>query len=202
MVSGLLLIPVEGLLGTIASGYLISMSITLISLLVSLLLYDLSKRLGIAIIAIVGMSKATSLFTVWGDNCADLLASSSLSSQTQDIIITVAVVMLVLASTLMLLSERELASRWEIHLFASENIAAESIRSEHRAERCDTISAQYNLSPREDEIFRLLAEGRSNAAIEHELIIASGTLKAHIQHIYVKLNIHSRKELMEMTDAE
>ena len=57
------------------------------------------------------------------------------------------------------------------------------------------------MSPREDEIVRLLAQGKTNAAIERELFIASGTLKAHIQHIYVKLGIHSRKELAELVDA-
>ena len=45
------------------------------------------------------------------------------------------------------------------------------------------------------EILRLLARGTPNQAIERELVIASGTLKAHIQHIYAKLDVHSKKEL-------
>ena len=36
--------------------------------------------------------------------------------------------------------------------------------------------------------------------IERELFIASGTLKAHIQHIYVKCGVHSRMELMDAFD--
>ena len=51
MVCGLLLIPAEGILGTTAAGYLISMGMSLMSLLIALLFYDLSKRMGIAIIA-------------------------------------------------------------------------------------------------------------------------------------------------------
>lgn len=45
MVCGLLLIPAEGILGTTAAGYLISMGMSLMSLLIALLFYDLSKRM-------------------------------------------------------------------------------------------------------------------------------------------------------------
>lgn len=112
MVCGLLLIPAEGILGTTAAGYLISMGMSLMSPLIALLFYDLSKRMGIAIIALTGVVRVNSLFTLWGGNVAELLGASGLAPTTQNIAITVAVVMLVLASTLMLLSEKDLASRW------------------------------------------------------------------------------------------
>lgn len=201
MVCGLLLIPAEGFLGTEAAGYLISMGMTLMSLLISLLFYDLAKRMGIAIIALFGVLRVNSLFSLWGSQCAEALNASALAPGVQDIVITAAVVVLVLASTLMLLSEKELASRWGIKLLATENLEAESLRNETIAERCDAVSSQYHLSPREDEICRLIAQGKTNADIERELFIASGTLKAHIQHIYVKCDVHSRKELLELCGA-
>lgn len=110
MVCGLLLIPAEGILGTTAAGYLISMGMSLMSLLIALLFYDLSKRMGIAIIALTGVVRVNSLFTLWG--------------------------------------------------------------------------------------------GKTNQQIERELFIASGTLKAHIQHIYVKCGVHSRKELIALCGGE
>ena len=113
-----------------------------------------------------------------------------------------AVVMLVLASTLMLLSEKDLASRWGIRLLETDNLAKESLRAERIAERCDAVSASCHLSPREDEICRLIASGKTNQQIERELFIASGTLKAHIQHIYVKCGVHSRKELIALCGGE
>lgn len=202
MVCGLLLIPAEGILGTAAAGYLISMGMTLMSLLVSLLFFDLSKRMGVAVLALTGAMCVNPLFTIWGGNCADLLAGTGLAPQTQDIVITVAVVMLVLASTLVLLSEKDLASRWGVKLLETENLAADSLRAEAMAERCDAVTAQYHLSPREDEICRLIAQGKTNAEIERELFIAPGTLKAHIQHIYVKVGVHSRKELVALCGGE
>ena len=198
MICGLLLIPAEGLLGTTAAGYLISMGMTLMSLLISLLFYDLSKRMGIAIIALTGIMRVNSLFTIWGGSCADLLDTSGLAPSVQSIVITAAVVMLVLASTLMLLSGKELASRWGIRLLETDDLAEEGQRAEAVASRCDAVSAAYHLSPREDEIVRLIASGKTNPQIEQELFIAPGTLKAHIQHIYVKCGVHSRKELVEM----
>lgn len=202
MVCGVLLIPAEGVLGTTAAGYLISMGMTLMSLLISLLFYDLSKRMGIAIAALTGIMRVNTLFTLWGAGCTDLLGRTSLDEGTQSILVSAAVVMLVLASTLMLLSEKDLASRWGIKLLETENLAADSLRAEAIAERCDAVSASCHLSPREDEICRLIASGKTNQQIERELFIASGTLKAHIQHIYVKCDVHSRKELIALCGGE
>lgn len=195
MVCGFLLIPMEGFLGSVASGYLISMGMTLTGLLLGLLLFDLSKRMGIAIVALMGVEKAAYLFRIWGNDGASLLEASGLPAQTQDTALMVAVIMLVLVGTFILLSEKELASRWGIHLLETGDLAEESRRTELIAARCDEISRRYRLSPREDEILRLLATGTSNQAIERELVIAGGTLKAHVQHIYAKLDVHSKKEL-------
>lgn len=73
MVCGLLLIPGRGHPRTTAAGYLISMGMSLMSLLIALLFYDLSKRMGIAIIALTGVVRVNSLFTLWGGNVAELL---------------------------------------------------------------------------------------------------------------------------------
>lgn len=198
MVCGFLLVPMEGLVGRAASGYLISMGYTLMGLLLGLLLYDLAKRMGIAIVVLMGAEKMTYLFVVWGGDCASLLATSPLPTQTQDVALMAAAVMLVLAGTLILLSEKDLASRWGIRLIETDDLSEEGLRVELVAARCDEIARQCRLSPREDEILRLLAQGTSNQTIERELFIANGTLKAHIQHIYAKIGVHSRKELLAL----
>ena len=66
------------------------------------------------------------LFTLWGAGCTDLLGRTSLDEGTQSILVSAAVVMLVLASTLMLLSEKDLASRWGIKLLETENLCADA----------------------------------------------------------------------------
>jgi two-component system, NarL family, nitrate/nitrite response regulator NarL len=51
-----------------------------------------------------------------------------------------------------------------------------------------------DLTPRESEILRLLAEGQSNKVIARNLGISDGTVKLHVKAILRKLGIHSRVE--------
>lgn len=79
------------------------------------------------------------------------------------------------------------------------NIGRKSDRSSQSESRhLDVIAQQAQLTPRETEIFRLLAEGRSAPFIQKELCISRGTAVTHINHIYQKLGIHSRQELISL----
>ncbi len=48
------------------------------------------------------------------------------------------------------------------------------------------------LSPRELEVLRLVAAGRSNRAIAEELVISEHTVARHVQNIFAKLDVSSR----------
>jgi len=50
------------------------------------------------------------------------------------------------------------------------------------------------LSERELAVLRLIAAGLSNLEIARELVIAAGTVKRHINHIYGKLGVQSRTQ--------
>jgi LuxR family maltose regulon positive regulatory protein len=50
------------------------------------------------------------------------------------------------------------------------------------------------LSPREREVFELLAQGRSNREIARTLFISESTTKVHVRHIFEKLGVHTRAE--------
>ncbi|WP_283171393.1 helix-turn-helix domain-containing protein [Curtanaerobium respiraculi] len=64
--------------------------------------------------------------------------------------------------------------------------------------RCASIAGEYGLTPRESEVFKMLACGKDRAAIEEELVISRNTVKAHVKHIYAKLGIHSHPELLAL----
>ena len=55
-----------------------------------------------------------------------------------------------------------------------------------------TVPGFNELSPREVEVFRLLATGMSNAEIATELIVAETTVKTHITRILSKLGVRDR----------
>ena len=57
------------------------------------------------------------------------------------------------------------------------------------------------LSEREIEVLRLLASGRTNREISHELYVSHGTVKAHAANIYRKLDVHNRAEMVNRAKA-
>jgi DNA-binding NarL/FixJ family response regulator len=59
----------------------------------------------------------------------------------------------------------------------------------------DTSSEpDWGLTPRETEILRALAEGRSNKQIAKQFWLSDQTIKYHLTHIYQKLGVGSRTE--------
>lgn len=55
-------------------------------------------------------------------------------------------------------------------------------------------SRQEELSPREIDILRLLAEGASNRKIAAQLVLAEGTVKNHVSNILSKLHTENRTQ--------
>lgn len=57
---------------------------------------------------------------------------------------------------------------------------------------------KYGITEREQEIIRLILEGKSNREIEDRLYISYTTVKTHIYNIYKKLNIKNRWQLINL----
>ena len=198
MVCGFLLIPMEGLFGAAASSYLIAVSYSLMGLLVTFLLYDISKRMGVAIVAFMACKNAEQFFVQAGSAATDALGMSGLPADTQSLVVAILVCVLILGATLVLFSERELSSKWGVDILATGGLVERSEEEERREERCRELVETYRLSPREEEVLLLLAEGKTGRVIQQELFIAEGTFKAHTRHIYEKMSINTRKELFDL----
>ncbi len=50
------------------------------------------------------------------------------------------------------------------------------------------------ISDRELEILTLIANGRSNQQAAERLVVATSTVKKHLENIYGKLGVHNRTE--------
>jgi DNA-binding NarL/FixJ family response regulator len=51
-----------------------------------------------------------------------------------------------------------------------------------------------DLTPREADVLRAIAAGRSNAEIASELYISEVTVKSHINHLFAKIHVRNRAE--------
>jgi DNA-binding NarL/FixJ family response regulator len=55
-----------------------------------------------------------------------------------------------------------------------------------RSRRADPLAG---LTPRETDVIRLMAEGRSNAGIAAELVVSEGAVEKHVSSIFAKLGL-------------
>ncbi len=56
---------------------------------------------------------------------------------------------------------------------------------------------EKELSERENEVLTLLAKGKSYASIADDLFLSINTIKTHTRNIYEKLQVNSKKEIMD-----
>lgn len=66
------------------------------------------------------------------------------------------------------------------------------------SKQCLELQKAHGLSSRETEVMELIARGNSMASIAERLVISENTVRTHAKHIYAKLDIHKRQELLDM----
>jgi DNA-binding CsgD family transcriptional regulator len=67
--------------------------------------------------------------------------------------------------------------------------------------KVDAAVAQFALSPREAEILLFWAAGRNSHYIQQKLTITHNTVKTHVAHIYDKIGVNNREELMRTIES-
>lgn len=64
------------------------------------------------------------------------------------------------------------------------------------------MAARYFLTEREAGVLGLLLAGRSAPYIAEQLCVSQNTVKTHVRHIYAKLDIHTRQELLDLVQKQ
>lgn len=65
-------------------------------------------------------------------------------------------------------------------------------------EHCAQLGKEFFLTQSETAILKMLARGRSARYISEEMGVSFNTVRTHIRHVYEKLGIHSRQELIDL----
>ena len=68
------------------------------------------------------------------------------------------------------------------------------------AEVVQDLAAAKGLTPRETEILEYLARGRTEPYIREQLWLSRSTVSTHVKHIYQKLGIHSKQEIISLIE--
>lgn len=63
---------------------------------------------------------------------------------------------------------------------------------------CVTLGEKNALTAREIEVLQLICKGRSKAYIAENLFISENTVRSHSKHIYEKLQVHSKQEILDL----
>lgn len=67
--------------------------------------------------------------------------------------------------------------------------------------RIPSIAQMYHLSARETQVLTLLANGRTLPYIESELYISHSTARTHVKHIYEKMGVDNRQQLLDLIES-
>ncbi len=194
------LLPLDYMLpfGQRFSDFCAVASYTACLILMMVIMGNLSYRYGVCALWLFAIERAVRLVAVLLGLGASSMMSAYVAAGWAEMLLDAVIVLVMIATTLLLLSEKELCSTWGIVLDEIPADQEHMLEKNRLGMKCTELSAQFGLSSREEEVLLLLAQKKRRSTIEHELYIAESTLKTHIRHIYQKLGIHSKDELYDL----
>lgn len=165
---------------------------------------NLCYRYGASAVFIFGIERGVrAVFMFLGRQTEQVISTSQLTAETQQLAIAGAVVVLLVVCTMMLLSEKELTSNWGMTMRPESTTTSPEVQNLNRmGTACAKLARECGLSHRESEVLLLIAQRKPMSAIESELFISNNTAKVHVRHIYRKTDVHSRDELLQKMGLE
>ncbi|RNL47139.1 helix-turn-helix transcriptional regulator [Paraeggerthella hongkongensis] len=172
---------------------------TMLSMYIMIVMSNITYRFGVNAVWINGIERGIRYLVELLGWLTFAGASAYLGSTDTSMVYNGIVVAVVVAFLVIFFTERGLSAKWGVALNDDQ---MESGPAEGRtAMRVSDLSRVYSLSPREEEVLQLLAQRATVAEIEEALYVSQGTVKAHVNHIYRKLGIHSKAELFGLLDS-
>lgn len=193
VISLMLVVPALGSMALI-SAFCYSGGDAALSVLVMVIMCSLVYRFGVNAVRLNGIERGVRYLCLAGGWMLRELVAGALTAEALAVVQVVVLALVVVAFVAIFYTEDSLASLWGAAVKTAE-VTPEAEMRAARAIAAGRLAKEYGLTPREGEVLQLLAQGTSLLDIEKSLFIAQGTLRAHINHIYTKMDIHSRDEL-------
>ncbi len=203
---GIVLIPFQSEALSTLSAFLIMTGFIFFFVLALVFIIDLTRTFDLNLTMVLGANQALEYlmftiaipigFTIWNDFSDRSVISLSISA-----VATLSVIAVIL------LFEAE-RPPWRADYYKHEDSSKSS--EPDGSDNADTILVdpltticdECRLTPREREVFGLLAKGRNAEYIQNALVISNHTVKTHIYNVYRKLDVHSLQELLDLIDVE
>jgi DNA-binding CsgD family transcriptional regulator len=201
LICAFLLVPSFDIFIPAVNDFCVSASYAAFSILTMMIFANMGYRYNISALWLFGLERGIrALFVFFGRMISDNASLLTFSVIEPELLIFLITVVLLVALTMLLISERDLSSRWGVRFLGSTDNDADAITVSKQtlSTGISELARKYKLTQREEEVLLLLAQGASISQIERDLFIANGTAKAHVRHIYKKMDIHSRDELLKL----
>ena len=204
LVAGFLLVVIGGSGSAELANGVLTVGTSLFGVLLPTVLVALAARNELAALSIVawgqGLSAlATTLGALFGTTANGLLAAGS---HERVAALAALIVLLLVAYALFGLRGFSFEQTIAGVVPPEPDVDLERAGEEALAVRCAELSARFDLTPREAEVFEMLARGRNREHIEGALGVSRNTVKAHVKHVYAKLGIHSHQELIDLFERK
>lgn len=69
-------------------------------------------------------------------------------------------------------------------------------------EKINELIERGNLTRRESDVLRFLAQGRNTQYISESLFVSENTVKSHVRNIYQKLGVHSKQDIIDIINPD
>lgn len=207
MACSLVFVSAYNYVGGVFANLCASFSYTAFSILIFCLLCNISRRFGFSAVVLFGLERGVrAIFSLLGRLVDSAVITWCGHSVLSDLVMALTIAALVIAFALILWRGPSQRAGWPMPVIGESPDREGATGNEPSAEEelaltCSVIRRRYDLTPREEDVLLLLIQGKSIAEVAESLVIAKGTAKVHVRHIYEKLGVHSRNELKAIADS-
>lgn len=213
-VIGLIIIIVFGEIGVGVGGALIQGCAIILQVLIFVLVTRSTQEHGIAPLLSFTVGQGVISAIVFLGNMLGKQVFNIFSLST--LVLSLACGVCILALFVLVISRSNMKGFSEVGLYSEQSNVGDSPAQrpivekivepmENKADQnqrvLDELSERFGLTKREREVLEYLSKGRSLPFIADELFVTTGTIKTHTSHIYRKLGINSRQELIDLYEA-